>query len=120
MMIARPLSPDLTDALHAACGEPLPVIDPTNQQLYFVVDRDTHERGMTALRRQDAIESIKRGLEGPSLTLEDSQRLNLQSLRSHAAHQGLKKTDHDAVHHESVFWWPRAIKRDGGPLPFLG
>ena len=87
MMNARPLSPDLTDALHAAAGEPLPVIDPTNQQLYFVVGRDVHERAMKALRRQDAIESIKRGLEGPSLTLEESQRLNLQSLRSHAAPQ---------------------------------
>jgi hypothetical protein len=86
-MNARPLSPELTDALHATGGEPLPVIDPTNQQLYFVVDRDVHERAMKALRRQDAIESIKRGLEGPSMTIEKSQRLNQQSLRNHAAPQ---------------------------------
>jgi len=84
-MNARPLSPELTDALHAAAGEPLPVIDATNQRLYFVVDRDVHERAMKALRHQDAIESIKRGLDGASLTLEESQRLNLQSLRRYAA-----------------------------------
>jgi len=64
-MNARPLSPELTDALHAAASEPLPVVDPTNQQLYFVVDRDVHERAMRAFGRQDAIESIKRVLVVP-------------------------------------------------------
>jgi hypothetical protein len=86
-MNAQRLSPELTEALHAAGGEPLPVIDPTNQQLYVVVNRDVHERAMKALRRQDAIESIQRGLQGPSLSIEESQRLNLQSLRSHAKPQ---------------------------------
>ena len=86
-MNTRPLSPELTDALHAAAGEPLPVIDPTTQQVYFLVGQEVHERAMKALRRQDAIESIKRGLEGSSMTIEESRRLNQQSLRNHVVPQ---------------------------------
>jgi len=52
-MNPKPLSQDLTDALHAAGGEPLPVIDPSNQHVYLVVDRKIHQQAMRALRHQE-------------------------------------------------------------------
>jgi hypothetical protein len=45
----KPLSPDLAKALHAAGDEPLPVIDPSSQNVYFVVDEQTHRKAMAAL-----------------------------------------------------------------------
>ena len=82
-MTPRPLSPDLTEALHAAGDEPLLVFDPTNQHHYVVVDSDIHRRAMSALRRQETVESIKRGLDGPAMTLEESRQRNLEALREH-------------------------------------
>ncbi len=86
-MDIQPLSTELTDALHKSGGGPLAVIDPTTQQLYVVVDRNVHERAMRALRDQETIDSIQRGIDGPSLTLEESRRLNLQAIKAFATRQ---------------------------------
>lgn len=61
-----PLSQDLTDALHAADDEPLPVIDPSNQHIYLVVDQGIHEQAMRALRYQENVEAIRRGVQSMS------------------------------------------------------
>ncbi|QDV71759.1 hypothetical protein Poly24_54990 [Rosistilla carotiformis] len=80
-MTPKQLSSDITDALHAAGDQPLPVVDPSNQKVYFLIDEQTHRRAMAALQQQNAIASIDRGIEGEGMTLEESQRRNLQALQ---------------------------------------
>ena len=62
-MNPKPLTPEQTEALHAAGDEPLPVIDLTNQQIYVVVDRDVHRRAMEALRQREDIAAIQAGID---------------------------------------------------------
>jgi hypothetical protein len=87
-MTPKPLSRDLADALHAAGDEPLPVIDPTNQHIYFVVNQKVHERAMNALRHQENVEAIRRGVEsmdaGEGMSLEESKRRTEEAIRQHA------------------------------------
>ena len=87
-MTPKPLSKDLADALNAAGDEPLPVIDLSNQHIYFVVDKEIHERAMKALRHKENVESIRRGVEsmeaGNGMTLEESERRTEESIRQHA------------------------------------
>jgi hypothetical protein len=59
----KPLSPDLAKALHAAGDEPLPVIDPSSQNVYFVVDEQTHRKAMAALRQREDLEAIQAGID---------------------------------------------------------
>ncbi len=72
------LTPDLADALRAAGDEPLSLIDPANQHVYWIVNQETHQRAMKALRHQEAIESIRRGVDsmtdGDGMTLAESQQ----------------------------------------------
>ena len=56
------LSQELSDALHAS-EAPLPVIDPTTNQVYILVDHDTHQQAMAALQRQRDVASIQRGID---------------------------------------------------------
>lgn len=78
IMKHQTLTPDLADALRAAGDEPLSLIDPANQHVYWIVNHETHQRAMRALRHQEAIESIRRSVdsmnEGHGITLEESQR----------------------------------------------
>ncbi|QDS91209.1 hypothetical protein EC9_54330 [Rosistilla ulvae] len=80
-MTPKPLSSDITDALHAAGDQPLPVVDPSNQKVYFLIDEQLHRRAMAALQQQNAMVSIDRGLQGEGMTLEESQRRNHQALQ---------------------------------------
>ena len=77
-MTPKPISQDLSDALRAAGEEPLPVIDPSNKQVYVVVDRAIHQRAMEALRRQESVEAIRQGVAsmeaGNGMSLQESQR----------------------------------------------
>ena len=87
-MTPKPLTPDLAEALQAAGDEPLPVVDPSNQHVYVVVDLAIHERAMKALRHQENIESIRRGAEsmesGDGMTLEESKQRTEEAIRQHA------------------------------------
>jgi hypothetical protein len=87
-MNPKPLSQDLADALRAAGDEPLPVIDPSNQHIYFLVDQKVHERAMKALRHQENVESIRLGVEsmeaGNGMPLEESKRRTEEAIRQHA------------------------------------
>lgn len=88
LMTPKPLTPDLAEALQAAGDEPLPVVDPSNQHVYVVVDLAIHERAMKALRHQQNIESIRRGAEsmesGDGMTLEESKQRTEEAIRQHA------------------------------------
>jgi len=79
------LTQEIADALRHCGREPLPVIDPTNQQPYFVVEKDMHERAMQALRYVESIESIRRGLqsmeEGRGMSVDESQRRTEEAIR---------------------------------------
>jgi predicted transcriptional regulator len=83
MIIRMPpeLTKEIADALHAKNGD-LRVIDPTTQRVYVLVDDETHERAMQALRQQDDWESIQRGAAqadaGEGMDLEEAD----QKLRS--------------------------------------
>ncbi len=90
IMKHQTLTPDLADALRAAGGEPLPLIDPTNQQVYWIVNQETHQRAMKALRHQEAIESIRRGEvsmnEGHGIPLKESQRRTKKAIGEATEH----------------------------------
>ncbi len=87
-MNPKPLNQDLADALQAAGDEPLPVIDLASQQIYFVVDKEIHERAMKALRHQENVASIRRGAEsmeaGSGITVEESKRRTEEAIRQQA------------------------------------
>jgi len=88
-MNPKPLSQDLTDALHAADGEPLPVIDPSNQHLYLVVDQKIHQQAMRALHYQKNVEAIRRGVQsmtgGEGMSLQESKRRTEEAVRQQAS-----------------------------------
>ena len=54
------LNQELSEALHAS-ETPLSVIDPITNQVYVLVDHDTHQQAMAALQRQRDVASIQRG-----------------------------------------------------------
>lgn len=53
------LSKDLSDALHANADDRLPVVDPTNNRLYVLIDAAS----LQELERQDTYRAIQAGLE---------------------------------------------------------
>lgn len=62
-MTPKPLSSDLAEALHAAGDEPLPVIDLSSKNVYFLVDEQTHRKAMAALRQREDIAAIQTGID---------------------------------------------------------
>ena len=83
------MTPKLTqeqyDALHSNGNEPLPVVDPTNQHVYFVVDGETHRQGMAALRQREDLEAIRRGVDdmeaGRGIPIEEARTQTESELR---------------------------------------
>jgi hypothetical protein len=79
------LTQELADALRDCEHEPLPVVDPTNQQPYFVVEKEIHERAMRALRYVENVASVRRGLqsmdEGRGMSIDESQRRTEEAIR---------------------------------------
>ena len=61
--MAAQLSSDLTRAIDAQPGRPIKVEHPGTREVYVIVDNDTHERAMRALREQEDLASIARGTE---------------------------------------------------------
>ena len=57
------LSNDLQKAVDAHAGQPIKVEHPGTHKVYVIVDCDMHERAMQALREQDDLASIARGIE---------------------------------------------------------
>ena len=47
------LDPELQKALDASPGESIELIHPETRRYYVVVDRDTHDRAMEALRERE-------------------------------------------------------------------
>ena len=52
----------IADALDANGKEELPVVHPTTNRLYVVVDDETHRKAMEALRRQEDRDAIAEGI----------------------------------------------------------
>ena len=61
-MISK-LSDDLQREVDAHDGQPFKVEHPGTHKLYVIVDNDTHERAMQALREREDLASIARGME---------------------------------------------------------
>lgn len=80
-MTPKPLTPDLAAALEAAGDDPLPVTNPNDGQVYYVVEGDLHRRAMQALRESEVVESIRRGVADPGMSLEESQRRTIEAIR---------------------------------------
>jgi excinuclease UvrABC nuclease subunit len=71
------LTQEMADALRAGKGE-VRVTDPKTQQVYVLVDDETHRRAMEALRQQEDHRAIQSGLDdmqaGRSMSIEESHR----------------------------------------------
>ena len=61
-MTAR-LNDDLQREVDAHAGQPINVEHPGTRKVYVIVDKDTHERAMKALREREDLASIARGIE---------------------------------------------------------
>jgi hypothetical protein len=79
------LNQELSDALHAS-ETPLSVIDPTTNQIYILVDHDTHQQAMTALQRQRDVAAIQQGIDdmeaGRMQPAEEAHRQGREELLS--------------------------------------
>lgn len=82
------MTPKLTNELQKAvddrAGEPITVEHPVTHKLYVLVDSDTHERAMAALRRQEDLDAIQAGVEamqaGRTIPLAEVDRRIRQEL----------------------------------------
>ena len=87
-MTPKPLTPDQTEALHAAGDQPLPVVDPTTNTLYVLVDQKTHEQAMQALEEQRSHASIRAGIAdmeaGRTMSIEEARQRTEQVIRANA------------------------------------
>ena len=57
------LSDDLQKALDANAGQPTKVEHPGTHKLYVIVDNETHEQAMEALRKQQDHDAIQAGVD---------------------------------------------------------
>ena len=75
------LTSEQADALHAVGDEPLPIVDPTTNKIYYVVDPNV----IAAMNEQSDLKAIGRGIAdmeaGRSMTLEESKRRTEAALR---------------------------------------
>ena len=76
--MATELTQELSDALQASDESGLEVVDPSTNRTYVIVEEETHRHAMEALRRQQDLESIQRGVEqadiGQGIPLEEADR----------------------------------------------
>jgi hypothetical protein len=56
------LSQEISEALQTS-NVPLPVVDPITDQVYVLVDQDTHQQAMAALQRQREVAAIQQGID---------------------------------------------------------
>ncbi len=77
------LPKEMVDALHTGNGV-VRGIDPNTQRVYVLVDDETHQKAMDALRQREDLEAIQAGIDdlqaGRSLTLEESNRRTTDAL----------------------------------------
>ena len=80
------LSQELADALSAAGNGELAVVNPNDNQVYFLVREDTHRQAMDALRRQQDRDAIAKGIAqmeaGEGMPLEEARKLTRDELLS--------------------------------------
>lgn len=56
------LNPEIIDALHAAGEKPLRVVDPQTNRAFVIIDEETHQQAMEALRKTQDQQSVARGV----------------------------------------------------------
>ena len=56
------LNSEILDALHAAGENPLRVVDPQTNRAFVIIDEETHQQAMEALRKSQDRDSIARGV----------------------------------------------------------
>ncbi len=56
------LNPEIIDALHAAGEKPLRVVDPHTNRAFIIIDEETHQQAMEALRKTQDQQSVARGV----------------------------------------------------------
>lgn len=83
--MATNLPKELIEALHSSdAGDSLEVVDPSDNHSYFIVDAQTHQRAMRALRQQEDWESIQESLaqaeRGDSMPIAEADALMRKEL----------------------------------------
>ena len=57
------LNDDLQKEIDAHAGQPVTVEHPGTQKVYVIVDQETHQRAMDALRKQEDLDAIQAGID---------------------------------------------------------
>ena len=82
--MAITLSHELSEALHAAGGDELELVDPTTNRTYVLVDREVFRRALEVLRSEEDLAAIARGIAqmeaGEGISLSESRRQNQEAL----------------------------------------
>ena len=80
------LTTDQAAAIDANGNQPMEVVHPATNAVYFVVDGDTHRQAMDALRRQEDHDAIAEGIAqmeaGGGMPIEEARRLSRERLLS--------------------------------------
>lgn len=86
MDMTAKLTPEQAQALHASGDNRLPVIDPTTNHVYVVVDQAKHEQAMQALQQLEVSNAIREGLAdmeaGRSMPVEVARELTAKRLQT--------------------------------------
>lgn len=80
-MTPKPLSPDIAAALDAAGDEPLPVTNPNDSRLYFVIDSDLYEKAMRALQAREDLAAIEEGIKDMEAGRTESAKTGFEGIR---------------------------------------
>ena len=72
------LTPELSAALQANEGE-VRLLDPNTQQVYVLVDDETHTRAMEALRKREDQQAIQAGIDD----MENGRVQSVDAARQH-------------------------------------
>ncbi len=80
------LTPEQSQAIQDSGDKPLPVIDPSTNHVYVVVDQAKHEQAMQALRELEAAAAIREGLadveSGRSMPVDVARELTAKRLQT--------------------------------------
>lgn len=72
------LNDDLQREVDAHAGQPVEVEHPLTHKRYVIVESDTYRRNMQALRKQEDLEAIQKGIdameEGRTISLAEADR----------------------------------------------
>ena len=83
------LNDEVSDAIRAAGDKPVPVIDPSSNRVYLIVDPSNPADAIEAIRRQEALSAVQQGIDsmesGNGISIDESQRRTEETLRSRSS-----------------------------------